>query len=302
MAAQLQQGKAPTGDVFSTVSLELHGHRKKLRFIARSLERYALANALIPGQVRVLEVGCSNGRNITTPLALLGYQVTGLDIHRESIDYARAHTPVPNARFLCQDLAELDPGEQFDVIILSDVLEHVDDPAWLCGESMKHIVAGGIVLISIPNGYGPFELEQRFLKATGADRLVERTRGLVARLLRRPSARLGHAVDEPAYNYDSGHVQFFHLDDFKRFLERVGLRVVEESRGALFGGTLSLHTLGRFPTLVAASLRVADFLPMRWVTTWYFCCVVSPATTTLAGGQGLAPQASHHSSRSASHP
>jgi 2-polyprenyl-3-methyl-5-hydroxy-6-metoxy-1,4-benzoquinol methylase len=283
------------------VSLELHGHRKKLRFIARSLERYALGNALAASQVRVLEVGCSNGRNITTPLALLGYQVTGLDIHRESIDYARAHTPVPNARFLCQDLAELDAGEQFEAIILSDVLEHVEDPAWLCVESMKHIVSGGIVLISIPNGYGPFELEQRFLKATRADQLVERTRHLVARLLRRPSARVGYSVQEPAYNYDSGHVQFFHLKDFKRLLDRVGLRVVEQSRGALLGGALSMQTLGRFPSLVAASLRVADFLPMRWVTTWYFCCVAS-APSAQTSGRRVAAAVPHHSSRSASHP
>jgi SAM-dependent methyltransferase len=266
-----------TNGVLETVALDLHGHRKKLSFIVRWLERYALDKERAQGQVRVLEVGCSNGRNVTTPLALLGYQITGLDIHRESIEYARAHTQLPNARFLCQDLAQLDRGEQFDAIILSDVLEHVDDPAWLCRESMKHLASGGMVLISIPNGYGPYELEQRFLKATGAETLVERTRRLVARLLRRPSARPGYAVQEPAYNYDSGHVQFFHLSDFKRLLERVGLRVLEESRGALFGGTLSVHTLGRFRSLVAASLRVADFLPMRWVTTWYFCCIPSPS-------------------------
>ena len=266
--------------VLTAVPLELHGHRKKLRFIARWLERYALEKGVPAGEVRVLEVGCSNGRNITTPIARLGYQVTGLDIHHESIEYAIAHTPLPNARFLCQDVTQLDPAEEFDVVILSDVLEHVDDPAWLCRESMRHLASRGLVLISIPNGYGPFELEQRFLKATGADAVVERTRRLVARLLRRPSARPGHAIREPAYNYDSGHVQFFHLKDFRRLLDQVGLHVVDAARGALLGGTLSQHTVGRFPSLVGASLRVADFLPMRWVTTWYFCCTAAPASSS----------------------
>ena len=275
LAAQLQVSEARAGEILATVPLELHGHRKKLRSMLRWLERYAVDNDLPASQVRVLEVGCSNGRNITTPLARLGYQVTGLDIHAESIEYARANTPLPNARFLCQDLAALDSGEQFDVVILSDVLEHVDDPAWLCRESTKHLVSGGLVPISIPNGYGPYELEQRFLKVTGAGKVVEGARRLVARLLRRPSARPDSVIHEPAYNYDSGHVQFFHLEDFKRLLDRVGLRVLEQSRGALIGGTLSLHTLGRFPALVAASLRIADFLPMRWVTTWYFCCTAT---------------------------
>src|SRR6186997_759841 len=102
-----------------TVPLHLHGHRKKLQFIWSSIERYRLDRGLAPGQVRVLEVGCSNGRNITTPLARYGYEITGLDIHRESIEYARSQTPFPNARFLCEDLAQLPESERFEVIILS---------------------------------------------------------------------------------------------------------------------------------------------------------------------------------------
>jgi hypothetical protein len=124
----------------------------------------------------------------------------------------------------------------------------------------------------------------------------------VARMLRRPSTRVGHSVREPAYNSDSGHVQFFHLKDFRQLLDRVALRVVNQSRGALFGGTLSMQTLGRFPSIVAASLRVADFLPMQWVTTWYFCCVAKP-TTPMQTRRGRIPAAEPHDSSSrVSHP
>ena len=258
---------------FDAIPLELHGHRKKLQFIWRSIERYRLGKAMPPGQVRVLEVGCSNGRNITTPLARCGYEITGIDIHLESIEYARRQTPLPNARFLCQNLAELPIEEHFEAIILSDVLEHVDDPAWLCRESMRHLTSDGMVLISIPNGFGPYELEQRFLKRTRLDGLISRSIRAVGRMLRRPSSMAGRPVGGPAYNYDSGHVQFFHLRDFRRLLDDVGLEVVERGNGALFGGTVSMLTLGRFRLIVAASLRLADFLPLRWVTTWYFCCV-----------------------------
>lgn len=265
--------EAPRGLTYDTIPLELHGHRKKLQFIWRSIERYRLARGLEPGQVRVLEVGCSNGRNITTPLARCGYQITGIDIHQESIEYARRQTPLPNARFLCQNLSELPADERFEAIVLSDVLEHVDDPAWLCSESMKHLTADGQVLISIPNGYGPYEVEQRFLKRTRIDEAITRSIRAIGRVLRRPSSMAGRPVGGPAYNYDSGHVQFFHLRDFRRLLDDVGLEVVERGNGALFGGSLSMLTLGRFRPIVSASLRLADFLPMRWVTTWYFCCV-----------------------------
>lgn len=260
------------------IPLELHGHRKKLQFIWRCIERYRLARGLAPGQVRVLEVGCSNGRNITTPLARAGFEITGIDIHLESIEYARRRTPLANARFLCQNLADLPAEERFDVIILSDVLEHVDEPAWLCRESMQHLAPAGVVLISIPNGYGPYELEQRFLKRTRLDQLITRSIRALGRMLRRPSSMAGRPVGGPAYNYDSGHVQFFHLRDFRRLLDQVGLEVVERANGALFGGTVTMLTLGRLPLVVRASLRLADFLPMRWVTTWYFCCVARQPT------------------------
>jgi 2-polyprenyl-3-methyl-5-hydroxy-6-metoxy-1,4-benzoquinol methylase len=255
----------------NTVPLELHGHRKKLKFIWSSIEKYRLERGLAAGKVRVLEVGCSNGRNITTPLARYGYEITGLDIHEDSIEYARSQTPLPNARFLCEDLAELPDSERFEVVILSDVLEHVNDPEWLCRESMRHLTPGGLVLISIPNGFGPYELEQRWLKRTRLDRFIDVSTRKIGQLLRRP-AYVGRRSSDPAYNYDSGHVQFFHLKDFKRLLDRVGLEIIDRANGALFGGTLSLQTVGRFQLVVSASLRLADLLPMRWVTTWYFCC------------------------------
>jgi 2-polyprenyl-3-methyl-5-hydroxy-6-metoxy-1,4-benzoquinol methylase len=254
-----------------TVPLEFHGHRKKLNFVWKSIELYRVEKGLAPAQVRVLEVGCSNGRNITTPLARYGYAITGLDIHRESIEYARSQTPLANARFLCEDLAQLPETEVFEVVILSDVLEHVNDPEWLCRESMRHLTSDGLVLISIPNGFGPYELEQRLLKRTRLDRFIDASTRKIGRLLRRP-AHMGRPSGDPAYNYDSGHVQFFHLEDFQRLLDRVGLQVIHRANGALFGGTLSLLLVGRFKSVAAASLRVADLLPMRWVTTWYFCC------------------------------
>ena len=257
---------------FESVPLELHGHRKKLRFIWTAIERYRQAHGLGPAQVRVLEVGCSNGRNISDPLARLGYQVTGIDIHAESIEYAKRATPLPNARFLCQNLSDLSPTEQFEIVVLSDVLEHVTEPAAICTGSMRHLVADGLVLISVPNGFGPYELEQRFLKRSGVGWLLSFVRTSIGRALRRPSSMMGKPVGGPAYNYDSGHVQFFHLRDFEQLLDRVGLEVVERANGALFGGTLTSLLVGRFRAVVRGSLVLADRLPQRWVTTWYYCC------------------------------
>lgn len=252
--------------------LELHGHRKKLEFMQMALERFRVDTGMAPAQVRVLEVGCSNGRNVTMPLAACGYKVTGLDIHEESIEYAQAHNVFDNARFICSLLSDLPGDELFEILVLSDVLEHVEDPAGICMEALQHLAPGGMVLISIPNGFGPYELEQRFLRRTRLDRLFHETVRTIGRLLRRPSSMQGKPVGGPAYNYDSGHVQFFHLDDFLNLLEDVGLHVQQTRNGALFGGTLSINSLGRVSFIVKGSLKLADLLPQRWVSTWYFAC------------------------------
>jgi 2-polyprenyl-3-methyl-5-hydroxy-6-metoxy-1,4-benzoquinol methylase len=251
--------------VLDSVPCELHGHRKKLRFIWSRIERYRAEKALPPAEVRVLEVGCSNGRNISIPLAGCGYRVTGIDLHAESIEYARQRCSAPNARFLSKQLEELDEQDVFEIIVLSDILEHVEDPAGVCVTALRHLARDGRILISVPNGFGPYELEQRFLRRTRLDAAVRIARAAINRMLRRDTAG-------PAYNADSGHIQFFHLAEFRRLLDTVGLEILDHANGALLGGTLSYALMNRIPAVVSGSLELADRLPTRWVSTWYFCC------------------------------
>ena len=93
---------------FEAVPVEMHGHRKKLEFFAASLQRLAAERGLRPADIAILEVGCSNGRNVALPLAELGYDVTGLDVHEPSIAAANAANRMPNARFLTTELSALD--------------------------------------------------------------------------------------------------------------------------------------------------------------------------------------------------
>jgi 2-polyprenyl-3-methyl-5-hydroxy-6-metoxy-1,4-benzoquinol methylase len=47
----------------------------------------------------------------------------------------------------------------FDVILLSEVLERVIDPAELLRESLQHLKPDGIVLVTGPNSFGGFEID-----------------------------------------------------------------------------------------------------------------------------------------------
>lgn len=250
----------------SSVPWELHGHRKKLEFFLRSLDAFCATHNKLAADVSVLEVGCSNGRNVALPLAEQGYRVTGVDLHAPSISYARtqAENNLPNARFLCMDFFDFGSDDRFDVIVLSDILEHVSDPGRIMAVAREHLVPNGFVLVCIPNGFGPYENEQRLLRITGINYLLDiATRG-IRLLLRRRVQR------QAEYNYDSGHIQFFRLSVFSELVNEAQLCINEQTNGALFGGSLS-YCLGLLmPFLVVPSLQLADKLPPRFVSTWYF--------------------------------
>jgi SAM-dependent methyltransferase len=48
--------------------------------------------------------------------------------------------------------------ERFDVIVASEVIEHVLDPDALLANVVRHLAPDGLVIVTTPNGYGPWEL------------------------------------------------------------------------------------------------------------------------------------------------
>jgi 2-polyprenyl-3-methyl-5-hydroxy-6-metoxy-1,4-benzoquinol methylase len=85
---------------------------------------------IAPG-ARVLDVGCGVGR-WSAMLASRGAHVTGIDLSPTMIEEAqrRASSDGLAARchFLVQDLAQLDAGAKFDLIVGVTVLQHILDP------------------------------------------------------------------------------------------------------------------------------------------------------------------------------
>ena len=248
----------------SRVPIELHGHRKKLNFFIKSLEKYREALSKERNNISVIEVGCSNGRNISFPLAEYGYQVTGVDIHTQSIDWANKNNNFSNAAFICQDFSHFSSDEKFDAVILSDILEHVENPLEIIQYSANHLKENGFILICIPNGFGPYEIEQRILRLTHLNILIAKAIRLVKKLLGRKSEK------QIEYNYDSGHIQFFKQKDIVKLAEQVGFEIKEKSNGALFGGDFTYIFGVLLPFIVKPSLWLASHLSYVFASTWYF--------------------------------
>ena len=107
---------------------------------------------IAPG-TRVLDVGCGVGR-WSTLLAGRGGNVTGIDLSPTMIAEARRRAELQNVsartRFVVQDLAHLDAGETFDLILGVTVLQHILDPQLLRSavrRMAEHLAPGGRMVL-----------------------------------------------------------------------------------------------------------------------------------------------------------
>jgi len=75
---------------------------------------------------RVLDIGCGNG-SLVYDVASKAKSVTGIDISEKNIQKAKLKNNRINIKYIVGDATKDLSGEIFDVIILSNVLEHIED-------------------------------------------------------------------------------------------------------------------------------------------------------------------------------
>jgi 2-polyprenyl-3-methyl-5-hydroxy-6-metoxy-1,4-benzoquinol methylase len=74
----------------------------------------------------VLDIGCGLGF-LACDAAAKASQVVGIDMDQTYHRYAREHCHRPNVEFILGDATHYDFKKDFDVVILSNVLEHIQD-------------------------------------------------------------------------------------------------------------------------------------------------------------------------------
>ena len=98
----------------------------RVRYIKRHADR--LLGTSLEG-LDILDIGCGGGL-LAEPLARLGAHVTGIDASEGAINAARDHAKRAGLDINYRhDTAEnlADTGASFDIIIASEVIEHVND-------------------------------------------------------------------------------------------------------------------------------------------------------------------------------
>ena len=76
----------------------------------------------------VLDVGCGNGA-LACDVAKKAREVIGIDIEKKNIKFANKNYKRENLKFVIGDSTKYKFNRKFDVIILSNVLEHIENRA-----------------------------------------------------------------------------------------------------------------------------------------------------------------------------
>lgn len=178
-----------------------------------------LANKIISvvqrhtGIQTICDLGCGNGY-ISSRLAELGYTVTGVDASQTGIELARKNHTSKNLSFICaridEDLASTLSDRQFDLVLSSDVIEHLYRPADLIEVTSAILKPTGYLLVGTPfHGY---------------------VKNLVLSLLNKWDGH--HTVD-----WEGGHIKFFSVKTLSHLLTKHTYKII------------SFHYYGRAPLL-----------------------------------------------------
>ena len=100
----------------------------------------------------VLDVGCGTGE-YTLALARMHARVTAIDISSYALDKAQAqlrNEGIEDVSFQQVDGACFETEERFDVIFLSEILEHIDDDYAFLKKYAEFLKNGGYILCSFP--------------------------------------------------------------------------------------------------------------------------------------------------------
>jgi len=158
---------------------------------------HAKALARVPVDARVLEVGCASGY-LSEELKKRGCRVWGVEINPEAAEAARPH---------CEEVLTADVDalaslpwavSSFDVVVCTDVLEHLKDPARALRLLKPYLRPGGCLIVSLPN---VANWSVRFALLAG--RFDYQASGLL----------------------DRTHLRFFSLASARRLLVEAGFRI-----------------------------------------------------------------------------
>ncbi len=100
------------------------------------------------GKTKFLEIGCGTGDFIRHIVENKNLEITGSEIYLKGLQYAKKN--LPDVDFIQFDVTRGVVGDEFDLIVAFDVLEHIDNDVAAISNIHKMLHKGGEFIITVP--------------------------------------------------------------------------------------------------------------------------------------------------------
>lgn len=230
---------------------------KRLDFIKRAIKEYSKGNQ------KILDVGCGNGL-ISLQLGQLGYNVKGVDISEKSIKKAIENNTFSNVSFEVVNAEELTiQNQRYDVVICSEVLEHLHEPDKLLKVLKNLLTEKGILIVTVPNGKGPREV---FI--TKPMQWIQRKSPVIWNRIEKIKLLMGYnGKTEQSDANDLTHIHFFTKNKIILLSNKTGFKLSSFGKANFVGDVFPFSFfIKKSFKLQKFDCKVADILPH------YFTC------------------------------
>ena len=163
-------------------------------------------------KLKVLDIGCGDGR-VSEELVKLGHEVWGLDASEQAAHLAQEK----GIKVIIGEIEKFEPDQKFDLIIMTDILEHLFDPLEMLVRAKSWLSPDGEIIINFPNH---FDLRNRLQILFGES------------MTHWSHKNTPHK--SPPWLYS--HIRFLTLSEVRAMIKQSGLFIVKEQFNFMAGG------------------------------------------------------------------
>jgi len=250
--------------------IELHeniyGHKNRVLWFTNFITK----------EEEVLEFGCGTGVMVSAFLLQEGYNMYGVDLDCPSVELGQKfynENGLDGSRLMCKDIADLE-DERFDTIIATEVFEHIEkeDIDAVIELINKKLKPGGQLIVTVPNGYGWFELESFIWKKLGIGWILNKlyiTKLIYAFKERILGFKFNKLISTIAH---SPHVRRFTLKSIQDLVKSHGYEIKSYRGSCIFAGSFSALIFGGWGPFTRFNIWLGKQFPA--LSSGFYICAV----------------------------
>jgi len=219
---------------------------------------------------KILDVGCGMGELFTLPLVSLlqkeKVQIKAIDIDIKTINRANKNIAFFGLKHICfEKLNVKSEKNKYDFVVNMAVLEHVKNWKLFVKNLSLRVKSGGYLVIFIPNGLGPYEVESYIYRKLKLNRLVEILRKYKHKT--KSNKRSKFILKETENDKNNVHINFFRKKQIDDLVLKHNFKKECVIKGVFLSGPISGYFL-KWKFMRDLNNLVGQILPSSLISGW----------------------------------